>query len=344
MGQIPNFFGLDLGHDSFKLIDVKLKSDKGVLESIFASKVEDEIDWLNLSPKYEEHLAKVLRNAHKQSEIKTKNCVLSLPESSVFSRLVKLPKVKKEEVSESIQWALKPLIPVDLGEVNISFLEIDTVVENKQKFVNWYVVAAPKKIVEKIVNVTTNAGLKALAIETEALALSRMIDFNYKPTTDTVIVDFGARSTNVILSRNGVVMFAQTINTGAADLTKVIASDFGIDDQLAEEYKVSYGLDKSKGEGKIAKSIEPVMNIVLSEISRTLTYFRERISDKPVNKIFVTGGGASLPGLSDYIKTKLAVEVMITDPFLKIEIKSKKADNLNPNSFGVAVGLSLKTN
>ncbi|BCX13866.1 MAG: pilus assembly protein PilM [Candidatus Dojkabacteria bacterium] len=342
MAQLPDFFGLDLGHNSFKMIDLKLKNNKAELENLHVAKAQ-ELDWNNMDASTIKKVSEILSSEIKKSKIKAKNCVLSLPESSVFSRLIRLPKVKDDEVSESIQWAIKPLIPVDINDVNISFLEIDTVNEDKQEFINWYVVAAPKKLVEKIVDTIEGAGLRLLAIETEALAITRSVYFNHSPKSDVIIIDFGAKSTNVILSRNGVVMFAQTINTGSDDLTKVIASDYGIDIEIAEKYKNSFGIDKTLGEGKIASSIEPVMNVMISEISRALTYFRERISDKPANEIYLTGGGASLPGLESYVTSKIGLQAKLVNPFLNIDLKNKKLENMNINSFSVAVGLALKT-
>src|SRR5690606_1716383 len=202
-------------------------------------------------------------------------------------------------------------------------------------------------LIEKNVKICELAGLNLLAIETESLGIVRMVDFcrDIPDGKSIMIIDMGAENTNMILARNSVVIFSQTISTGSNSMTKVIASDFGIDELQAERYKVSYGLDFTAGDGKIAKSIEPIVQVILGEASRTLAYLREKIGGESVSAIFLTGGGSGLKGLDVYIKEKLNVDTMIVNPLNNMQIDSKLMSKLQTNSgreFNVAIGLALK--
>ncbi len=344
---LPDFFGLDFGHNSVKLAEIKMENNSATIVKLSSSSVSgnliDDDTEIGINNTAEE-----LKKAYKASGIKTKNCVMSVPEVSIFSRLITIPAVKDEEITETIHWSLKPLIPIAIDKVNISFLKIDDIKINNKDYQNWYVVAAPKNLVERMQSITTKAGLNLLAVETEALAVARMATFNESMQGDVMIVDMGAESTNVILARNGVVTFSQIINTGSEAITKVIAADYGIDMVQAEKYKTTFGLDASQGDGKIAKAIEPIMQIVLGEISRTVTYFNERISTQnSISKVFLTGGAAKLPALDKYLSEKLSIETKLielnTNRFkLSSEVKNE-LNQLNINSFSVSIGLGLKT-
>ncbi len=347
MATIPDFFSLNLGHFSIKIAESKLNSS-GKAKLVNIGQTPTTIGILdNDSDQGIQTLANEIVKAHKAIGVKTKNCVLSVPEVGVFSRLITLPKVTDTEVSEAIQWALKPLVPMSLENVNISFLEIDEKIVQGNVFTDWYVVAAPKKLIIKLQTVIEKAGLNLIAVETEALAVARMVAYNYplQNKKDVMILDIGAEGTNVILSRNSVVMFSQTISTGSNSVSKVIAADFGIDLAQAEKYKIAFGIDFTQGDGKIAKSIEPIIQIILSELQRTITYYKEKIGGtNNISTIYLTGGGALLPKLESYIAQNLNINTVIVDPLLNFDVDNRnKYKNLNINGFNVALGLSIKS-
>lgn len=346
MAVIPDFFGLNLGHFSIKLAEVKQVGNKATLEAIGSTPTS--VGLLNNdSDNGIKTLATEINKACKNSGIKSRNCVMSVPESAVFSRLITLPKVTDKEVGEAIQWALKPLVPMGLEDVNVSFLEIDQKVVEGNTFSNWYVVAAPKELIRRYQDSMEIAGINLLAVETESLALTRMVVYNYPQFSkkDIMIVDMGAESTNIILSRNGVVIFSQTISTGSNAITKVISSDLGVDMVQAEKYKITYGLDVTQAEGKVAKSVEPILQIVSSEILRTLSYYKEKIGGTGISEVFISGGGSDLLKFNEYLQAKLNIGVINSNPisnFQQDPTLAQKIQNVHLSSFNVALGLSLK--
>lgn len=345
--NIPEFFALNLGHHSVKIVQMQ-PNKAGVMELSSIGSIPTAYGLLeNDSEGGIKKLSEEIKRAVVATKVKTKNCVLSIPEVSVFSRLITLPTVKEEETNEAIQWALKPLVPVPIENLNISYLDINQTTIEGNSFTNWYVVAAPKDLIQKFQTAVSDAGMELLAVETEALAITRLVAYNYPELekSDLMIVDFGAENTNVILSRNGIVMFSQTIGTGSNALTKVISSDMGVDLVQAENYKLTYGLDKTVLGGKVYSSSEPVMQIITGEISRTLTYYREKIGANGINNIFLTGGGSDLKNLATYIKDNVGINAVIVNPLNKVSkgsFSQEDIDKLHVATFNVSIGLSLK--
>ena len=176
MSKIPELFGIDIASNSLKLCQVR-----GSHSFEVANLAYDVLDQGILSDSSElgvDNLAKRIQLLVKNSRFKTKNCVLSLPESTVFSRLITLPKVEEKDLNEAIHWAIRPLVPVAIETLNVSYLQIDSSIKDNKELVNWYVVAAPKDLVKKYQNIMERAGLNLLAVETEALAVTRLIFTN----------------------------------------------------------------------------------------------------------------------------------------------------------------------
>ena len=346
MQNLPEFFGLNLGHDSIKLVQVKNEANK--LRIVNAYRMPTAVGLLeNDSEEGVTTLSKEIGKAVKSGNLTTKNCVISVPEVSVFSRLITLPRLDEKDINDAINYALKPLVPIPLDNVNVSFLEINSFESEGKQMVNWYVVAAPKQLISRLQLVVENTGLNLLAVETEALAIARMVQHNYSmpQNSDALIIDMGADSTSLILSRNGVVIFSQSIGTGSDAFTKVIAADYGIDMQLAEKYKLAYGMNPNEGEGKIAKSIDPIMQIMMSEVERTINYYKDKIGGKEIQKIYLTGGGAHLNWLDKFVNQKFNIATEVVNPIKNLEVDPQSSQVFNPNSinsFNVSIGLALK--
>lgn len=340
----PDFFAIDIGNHSIKVAQVKREGDKAKLMHIGAvesgSNVLDDASEEGLK-----ELAEQVKQAKEAAGIRIPNCVAAVPESPIFSRLLSIPKVENEKLEEAVHWELKPLIPVPIEEVDVAFLEIGEKKNNEQIYIDMYVVAAPKTLTNRYKHLAELAGLNLLALETESLSNTRAVTFNHPTERDIMIFDFGAYSTDLIISRDGVPVFAQSIGTGSDALTKAIAADYGLDMQEAEKYKRAFGIDFKAGDGKVAKSIEPIMQIIINEMSRTFTYFKEKVGETGANKIYLCGEAAKLPGLSDYFTERFGLTSILVDPVARVEIDSgakKELEQLSAVGFSVAIGLALK--
>lgn len=341
--DLPEFFGLDIGTHSVKVAEVRRRGDRIELKSL--ASISNSTNLLeDTSEAGIQQLADLIKQARTAARISTVNCVAALPETPVFSRLISIPKVQGEKLEEAVHWELKTLIPVPLDEVNIAFLEIGEKETTAGVMLDIYVAAAPKAFTERFVKLAELAGINLIALETESLANTRSVMLS-KPEGDVFIVDFGANSTDFVLSRNGVPVFTQTISTGSDAFTKAIAGDYGIDLQRAEQYKRAYGLDPAAGEGKIAKSIEPIIQIVVTEIGKIITYVQQRLGELQSPKMVITGDGASLLGLTKYLSDKLGVEATKFNLASHLQVSgdlATEAQSTGLSGYSIAIGLAIK--
>ncbi len=344
MARLPEFFGIDLGNSAIKVCESSKRGNSFEITALGSTDIPASL-LENQSDQGLENIAEKIMEVVKQAGIRTKGVVMSLPESVIFSRLITLPLMKEQEIEEAVHWAIKPLVPVPLETLNVSYLKIDDIKKTGKEFTNWYVVAAPRELVQRYQVMMNKTKLQLLAVETEALALTRLLFNNYQISGDSFMIDIGADMTNLIIVRNGVVVFSQSVSTGSSSFTKVIASDYGLAEAQAEKYKYTFGLDFEAGEGKIAKSLIPVVDLVVNEITRTMAYYTSKIGGQKIQKLYLTGGGSNLLKLDEYIKSKMGIEVEKLDILQNGKISgklSKKFDDKALSSFNVAVGLSLK--
>lgn len=344
--DLPAFFGIDIGNHSIKVAEVKRNSETSA-ELVGFGSIETPFGLINSEDQVaKDRLANKIKDVISSSGISTKKCVAALPEASIFTRLVTVPKVEESQLEELVFWEARQYIPIPMANVQQDYIPIAEKEVNGKKMIQILLVAAPKTLVNRYMDIVQSAGLELLALETETIATSRAISFSTEIKDTVMALDFGANGTDMSVMKNGHMIFSQSLNTGSDALTKAIATDFHLEMAQAEQYKVAYGLDPEQAEGKIYKSIEPIMQIIADEVTRTFNFFRTQLPDSIPTKILLVGDGAKLKKLDEYLAGKVGVSVELINPLQKLQINSNiktEVEKASMVGYTVAVGLGLKT-
>lgn len=351
--NLPEFFGLDIGNHSIKVCQIKWKGNKPELVAIGSTPTPRGIIGSE-SDEHQKELAKNIKLAQKDAGIGADKVVVGLPEARIFTQLVTIPKVEDKKVEELIHWEAKKYVPIPIDEVRIDWIFLGERYVNQQPHIDIFLIAAPKNLIERYIKAVKDAGLYPIAIETEAIATTRALwwpvqvkaDKKTDLNTDSVmILDFGAKSTDLSVVQNGALLFSQSLITGSDALTEALTSDFNLELQQAEEYKRNYGLDESQLEGKIANSLKPVMQVIVNEAKKTLDFFKSRFEKSTPRRLLLVGEGARLPGLMMFMASQLGIESALADPFANVEISGRvqsKFKQLSSVGYCVSLGLALK--
>ena len=102
----------------------------------------------------------------------------------------------------------------------------------------------------------------------------------------------------------------------------------------------AYSMDEND---RIKTALISTLDRVFTEADRVLLSYGKRYN-KDVSRICLTGGGASLPGLSAYANQALHAQVEIASPFSRTEAPAfldKVLTDIGP-AFAVATGLGLR--
>lgn len=143
-----------------------------------------------------------------------------------------------------------------------------------------------------------NSKTHKYVIEATGLEVVNMLD---EPTAansvlgiyNGVIVDIGGGTTGLSILKDGEVIYIADEATGGTHLTLVLAGNYGITIQEAEDLKT----DKSR-----QKEILPVVTPVIQKICSII---KTHIKDYSVNNIYLVGGTSSLEGIEDIVSKEL---------------------------------------
>ena len=256
-----------------------------------------------------ENIEKLLKNA-KPQPIKDRLCLLSLPESQIFTHVFRLPAgFDKDKIRKSILYEIERIIPLSLQESYFDFIITQKDKETQEIFY----AATYKSLVHQYIEVLREAGLIPVAFDLESASLARalikktIIEKNH----GTLLVDIGARTTNVGVFVNENISGSLTIPIAGDFFTKKISKGLNVSLEQAEDLKKKAGFDPNKRGGQILEILTREFEPIVDEIKKYIRYSEEQSLMK-IRKIVLAGGSALMPKILSYFQSQFDQKVEIT--------------------------------
>lgn len=272
-------------------------------------------------------------------EIDTRRVALSVPASRTYTRTLGLPVLKSEDLEEAVRTETEQYIPMSLEDLYLDYNIINQNAENMELLA----VAVPKKIIDSHIEFAKILGLEPVGFDTSILAAARLFQRkDENKDIPAVLVDFGSMSTDITVHDKTVIV-TSTIPNGGDMYTEAIAKTLDVSIEEAHIIKTKYGMAKSKKQGEITEALLPSVDLLAKEIKRMIRYHEERsISKEKIGQIVTMGGGANLPGLSDYLTDAIRLPVRTCEPLRNFKLhKLRPPSNLEKSTYVTVAGLSL---
>ena len=355
-GDGDNAVGIDIGSSAIKVVEIKKRKGKAVLETYGAialgSYADTDIGRITNLPL--EKVVEALKEVLKQSGVTTTSSAFSIPVQSSLVFTISLPtQVKESEISSIVPTEARKYIPLPITEVSLdyfilpqkesSFEEVNNpdlppVLPEKTEVL---VVAIQNDAVSKFRSIVSQCSLEAGFFEIEIFSSIRA-NFEHELSL-VLLMDFGASSTKLSLVEFGMVKNHHTINRGGADISSSISKSLDISFPKAEEMKKEFGLFENPAEKRLADIIKIHIDYIFSETNNVLLGYEKKYN-RTISKVIFTGGGALLKGLKEVASNNFRAEIEIGHPFSKVgapEFLGKVLETTGPE-FAVALGLALR--
>ena len=306
------YFGLDIGSSSIKATQSSLMGTKAyTVDAIgLAMNPAGSVDFTN--PDVVAKLTPAVKQLLSEAKIKEKRVVVSVAESRVYSRILTMPTMSEAELSSAIKWEAEQFVPVPVADVELDFSIVSQNIGGDKKMLV-YLVAAPKKYLQAMVDFLVGVGLEPIAVESEMVAVTRSLTFGTEVGT-SLIVHIGAMSTVLAIVDAGALTFSYVTESGGVALTRALAQSLSLPLPQAEEYKRTYGLDAGQMEGKVRSGLLIILDSVVSEMRKAMEFHLSSRKTR-VSRIILSGGGAYLPQLPAHLSEVFGgIEVVVGDP------------------------------
>lgn len=339
LSGVGNFFGLDIGTTAVRLVEL---SGAGPVKTLtkYAYTPVDSKTSLSDSKADQQKMAQIIRDLVAQAKVSTKNVAVGIPSSRVFTTVVDFERLSPAELGKSIRLQADSLIPTPLAESKLDWALIGDSPVDKTK-VEVLISSVPNDFVENRLDMLESIGLNVIAFEPDNLALTRAM-LPPDATLPQMVLDIGSKSTDLVVSMNGAPRLTRSIPTGSEAIIRSAMQNLSIDEKQAEQFVFKFGLSKDKLEGQIYQAIIGTVDLLTSEIEKSIKFVGTRYPDTKLDRIIVTGGASALPEFPLYIANKFAVNVEIGNSWRNISFPADRQNELLAvsNHFGVAAGLA----
>jgi len=342
MTKLPNHLGIDLGSKQIKIVYFENPANPNL--TLLKNIKLPNPGLNNYMPPATEETGKLLATAIKELNPPTQYVAFSIPETNTFTQFLRIPKVSKDELPETIYWQLQKILPQSIDNFQKDYVIVNE--DKKNNLYNILTVAVPNKIVENYMSVIKTAGLTPVAIEPEMFAITRTVLTNYK-TNSGLLLDIGANTTNVGIFTNGQLAAAQNIAFGTEELIQIIKQGLNLSTSQANEYINNNSLSTALQNEKLNIMLRPILNQFTTELLRIIEFVKRTANIQPdITHIFLAGGGAKIKGFAEYIKTNFELKEtpVVLNPFNAINVPNQIAylKQTPYPEFAVSVGLALK--
>jgi len=342
LSGVSAFFGLDIGTTAIRLVELRGNGSVKNLVKYAYVPVDSKIV-LSDAKSDQQKLAQIIKDLLVQSRMSTKSVAVGVPSQRVFTAVVDFDRLPPSELAKAIRYQADSLIPTPLDKSKIDWAVIGDSPKDKTK-VEVLLTSVENDFVEKRLDLLESIGLDVIAFEPDNLALTRALIGQDNPAPQMVL-DIGSKSTDLVVTMNGAPRLTRSIPTGAEAIIRAAAQNLNIDDKQARQFVFKFGLGKDKLEGRIYEAVIGTVDILTSEIEKSIKFFQSRYVDTQISRMIVTGGASALPEFPLYLANKFGIEVEIGNAWRNVSFSPERQNELLAvsNHFGVAAGLGERT-
>ena len=348
MFKSERILALDVGASGLKLAEFMPLKSGGVELVRYA------VGALDLDPHSDEdrhaRITSTLLGMLAESGIKPGPVLVSVAGQSVFSKFVKLPPTDRDKIQQIVQFEAQQNVPFPIDEVVWDYQLIGPGIGE----LDVMLAAIKADIIQQLCACIEAAGLEPELVDVAPMALYNATRYNYeKLPACTLVVDMGARSTDLIFIEQGRV-FNRSIPVAGNAITQQVMQEFTLAFADAEEMKKAHAFvafggayegHKSEVVDKVSKSVRSVMTRMHAEIVRSINFYRGQQSGEAPSLLLLAGGTSIIPYTDTFLKEKLNMEVDYFNPFTNVAVNSSiPAEQIGRSAhvMGQVVGLALR--
>ena len=333
--------GLDVGSSSIKAVELKKKGGQIEVAHLGLEMLASDIvvdSMIVDSGTVSSAISKLFTDCL----IKTKAVATAVSGHSVIVKKISLPSMSDQELAETIEKEAAQHIPFDLADYQIlseeaggSNMDVLLVAVKKDKILNY-------------TNVLSMAGRTPAIVDIDALALQNCYEYNYQPAPGQVValLNLGASVMNINIVKGTTPLFPRDVSVGGHQYTDSLQKELDLSFDDAESLKLGnkVGTVSEDAKGPI---LQQVTEIIVLEIQKTFDFFRASAAGEHIEKIYLAGGSAKVPGLMEALRQEFSMPVELLNPFQRVvppaDGPGAELVEQNPGQLAVAVGLALRS-
>ena len=343
MGGAKTIVGLDIGSSSIKAVE--LKKSRGEVELVHIGLEPLASDIVVDSMIVDSgSVSSAITKIFNENNIKSKAVATSVSGHSVIVKRIPMATMDDSELAASISTEAAQHIPFDIADVNVDYQILS---EDSGPQMDVLLVAVKKDKILNYTNVLSLAGKSAAVVDIDAFALQNCYEYNYEPSPSSTValLNLGASVMNINIVKGTTPLFTRDVSVGGNQYTDSLQKELDLSFDDAESLKLGNKVGTVSEDAK-APILQQVTEIIVLEIQKTFDFFRATAAGEHIERIYLAGGSAKVPGLMEALRQEFSLPVEMLNPFQRIQAATGVATDLidrNAGQLAIAVGLALRS-
>lgn len=277
-----------------------------------------------------EALVTALKENLNRNGINNRKVVFSISSGRIAIREVTIPPVKENKIKAVVEANASDYFPVDMSNYHITYSLQERKATGEDAGCRLLVMAAPISILEGYFSLAVLMGFSVQAVDYGGNSQFRLLE-TFHADGVTMYVDInGTYSVTTVIKKNKLLM-QRTFPSGVDDFVLAYMSGTNKDesDYLAALKELSSDYFTPEGhEMVLLEDLNENLSRLVGNITRIADYFNSSNWETPIERLVLTGIGASVTGLVDAVAEASGINVSVMTKLDKVSAPNDLASVL----------------
>jgi type IV pilus assembly protein PilM len=345
MGGRGSTVGLDIGNHTLKIVKMRRQKDGYFLE---AAGIKDlpkgTIEGGEI--KKRDALIDAITHLVNQCDPSIREIVFSMGGHGIISDKITFKIEDDDNAEELILWEASQRSPFDVDDITLDYKILRRFPGTRESEV--LLVAAKNHIMQSYLDIIYDAALVPVIVDVDAFAVtnSYALECAGLPDMGTIaLLNIGHSTTSITFIRDGIYHSSRDISPAGEFFNRIIQRNMGITSEEAAQAvkgKASGTVDMNQ----LKQSVSYAAEELSSGIDLAFSYYKNSEKTDSIDKIVLSGGGAYIPTLAQFLEGRHQTKVQISNPLAHVQYNKNLFGGTNVENIGailtVAVGLALR--
>lgn len=336
--------GLDIGANSIKLVKLDHTKSGYVVSAIGIRELPPEAIVSN-EIRDREAVIFNIQSLIDQTDPKIKDVCVSISGHGVITDRFTIDKKSGSEAEQAILFETEQRAPFDVDDVSLDYHVIST--DDDTNKMDVLLVAARKEYLRSYLDLIEDCGLRPAIVDDDALAIFNSYEANYDidPSRITALIDIGHDVTNITYLVDGLYRSTRDVSAGTRDIYDAVQKEFRLNPELTSK-AIKGEMHESIDQDMLKATIVSATDELVSGIEQAFSYFQSQAKIEQIDWMVLSGGGALIPYMPEFLQSKLGVPLEISNPLRNVDYDPELFQYLQPEKIApllaVSVGLAMR--
>jgi type IV pilus assembly protein PilM len=382
-GKPKSLIGMDIGSNVVKCLRLDLSGDRPTMTHFAMADLPPEaiVDGEIMD---RELVIEAIQSAAEKAGIPDEPVASAVAGRAVIVKKIVMDKMSEDDAREAIYWEAEQHVPFDIDDITLDFQILQDDIGADQ--MELLLVAAKKDMILGHAELIRDAGFRPQVIDVASFANQNAWEYmadqdgfedlaplsaedegaeamdsvdeldpfddgedeapaaEDKASEFVALLDVGGGVTNVHIVKDGVPYFTRDLPIGVAHFIEEFQKQLGLTYETAQA--VGRGHTEEVDDQLVTDIVRSVGQEIYQGLEPSLSYLKTSGEADGIDRIVLSGGGAHLPGLREFLAESYNVPSEVADPLAGLDFDPAlfdegEAEELSP-LLTVSVGLALR--